>query len=160
MEVRVADISGFQATVEIEPSSTITDLRATVARQFPFDPTNCLVCHEGKELMDSDEGGSPQPRRRGRVARWLRPGERIARAAFGSGDPGLLEEDGSEEEASPTESAFDFGAIFTSLTEAELQMVLRLIALGFALDTVIQVFEVCGRDENATQACLMSGGFL
>jgi hypothetical protein len=272
MEVRVADLSDFQATLEIEPSSTIADLRAAVARQFPFDPTNCLVCHEGKELMDSeaipttgarffvffdtkafpvmeypttvrglpflptrwarvappdaasgrgprrsadphgplwpsdwdsegdyelgpppppprrrrrrrrrraarladfadssgaesvsdsyspesesaDEWESPQPRRRGRVARWLRPGE------SGSGDPGLLEEDGAEEAASPTQSNFGIGAIFASLTDEELQMVRRLARLGFAIATVIQVFDACGRDENATQACLMSEGF-
>jgi hypothetical protein len=51
-------------------------------------------------------------------------------------------------------------ATFSVLKKAQLLTMTTLLIDLFALDTVIQVFEVCGRDENATQACLMSGGFL
>jgi hypothetical protein len=45
-----------------------------------------------------------------------------------------------------------------TFTEDEMRVVQRLMGLGYDQLTVMQIFLICNRDEEATLGCLMSMG--
>jgi hypothetical protein len=54
MNVRVADLTNFDAHIDLPPFQKIADLKAIVRDQFSIDTTHCLVFLNQREMRDSD----------------------------------------------------------------------------------------------------------